>query len=99
MTIVFIGGLNLNLKIRLVIVIVMLPVPGDPDIPTFLIMNPLRKGSILKRHGLPPGTTTVAVSGRKENSENSEMVFPWSTHPPDLFLFYLCRPIRHCGFC
>lgn len=70
MKIVFIGGLTLNLKIRLVIVTVILPELGDLAILTFLMMNPLSQGSILKQYGLPLGTTTVAVSGRrKKNSE------------------------------
>ena len=72
MKIVFFGGLNLNVKIRRVIVIVMPLELGDLAILTFLMLNPLRKGSILKQHGLPPGTMTVALSGRKK--KNSEIV-------------------------
>ena len=68
MKIVGIGGLHLNRRIRLVIIIVMLLELGDLAILTFLMMNPLSKISILKQYGLPLGTTTGAMSGRRKKN-------------------------------
>ena len=39
---------------------------GDLAILTFLMMNPLSKNFILKKYGLPLGTTTGAMSGRRK---------------------------------
>lgn len=39
---------------------------GDLAILTFLMMNPLSKNFILKQYGLPLGTTTGAMSGRRK---------------------------------
>jgi hypothetical protein len=80
--IVGIGGLRLNRRIRLVIVIVMLLELGDLDILTFLMTNPLSINSILKQYGLPPGTTTGAMSGRRK--KNSGIV-----SLRDTFLFFI----------
>ena len=66
--IVGIGGLHLKRRIRLVIVIVMLLELGDLAILTFLMMNPLSNNSILKQYGLPLGTTTGAMSGRRKKN-------------------------------
>lgn len=86
MKIVGIGGLHLNRTIRLVIVIVMLLELGDLAILTFLMMNPLSKNSILKQHGLPPGTMTAAMSGRRK--KNSGIV----SHG-DTFIFSRAFPL------